>query len=186
MRFFGRRTSLCSVVCALYGCCGQGFGYRTVSARPDAAVLCYPVITSGVYAHRDSIVALLGNSPDTEELKYMSLEYYVTKDTPPCFLWQTVTDATVPVENSYLFAMACRRAGVKYAHHVFSEGVHGMSVASEPGLKESSGFPIRWNRFGAWLMLLQRGGQNILRNRGSRLPGISVCRGRRKRSGRPR
>ena len=52
----------------------------------------------------------------------MSLENHVTKDTPPCFLWQTVTDQTVPVENSYLFAQACAQAGVPFAQHVFSEG----------------------------------------------------------------
>ena len=115
--------------------------FCTVSARPDAAILCYPVITSGRYAHMDSMTALLGSKPDKKKLKYMSLEHYVTEDTPPCFLWQTVTDAAVPVENSYLFAMACRRAGVRFAHHVFSEGVHGMSVATETWLERNFGVP---------------------------------------------
>ena len=53
------------------------------------------------------------------------------KDTPPCFLWQTQTDGLVPVENSYLFAMALRRAGVPFAHYVFPSGEHGLSVASK-------------------------------------------------------
>ena len=101
-----------------------------MSNRPDAAVLCYPVITSGEYANRESFRALLGEAPDEEELDYLSLERHVTEDTPPCFIWQTATDASVPVENSYLFAEACRKAGVPYAHHVFSDGVHGMSVAT--------------------------------------------------------
>ncbi len=104
--------------------------YEEVSNRPDAAVLCYPVITSGEYANRESFRALLGEAPDEEELDYLSLERHVTEDTPPCFIWQTATDASVPVENSYLFAEACRKAGVPYAHHVFSDGVHGMSVAT--------------------------------------------------------
>ena len=30
-----------------------------------------------------------------------------------------------------MFAEACRKAGVPYAHHVFAEGAHGMSVATE-------------------------------------------------------
>ena len=67
---------------------------------------------------------------------HMSLEKHVTADTPPCFLWQTATDESVPVENSYLFAKACKEAGVPYAHHVFSDGVHGMSVATEDWLEE--------------------------------------------------
>ena len=31
-------------------------------------------------------------------------------------------DKTVSAENGYLFAEACRKAGVPYAHHVFAEG----------------------------------------------------------------
>ena len=87
------------------------------------------------------MTALLGSEPTVEELEYMSLEKHVTAETPPCFLWQTVTDATVPVENSYLFAEACRRYGVCFAHHVFSEGVHGMSVATEQWLEREFGVP---------------------------------------------
>ena len=69
----------------------------------------------------------------------MSLENHVAKDTPPCFLWQTVTDQTVPVENSYLFAQACAQAGVPFAQHVFSEGIHGLSVATEEWLEQNIG-----------------------------------------------
>ncbi|HIY62699.1 MAG TPA: alpha/beta hydrolase [Candidatus Mediterraneibacter stercoripullorum] len=105
--------------------------YDRISNRPDAAILAYPVITSGEYAHRDSFTALFGEEPSEEELEYMSLEKHVAPDTPPCFLWQTASDDTVPVENSYLFAEACRKAQVPFAHHVFTEGVHGMSVADE-------------------------------------------------------
>ena len=112
--------------------------YDGILNRPDAAILCYPVITSGKYANRESFRALLGEDPDERELEYMSLEKHVTADTPPCFLWQTATDASVPVENSYLFAGACRKAGVSYAHHVFSDGIHGMSVATPDWLDKES------------------------------------------------
>lgn len=105
--------------------------YEGISNRPDAAILSYPVITSGEYAHRDSFVALLGDEPSEEQLAYVSLEDQVTDDTPPCFLWQTVTDETVPVENSYLFAEALRKHGITHAHHVFSKGSHGLSLANE-------------------------------------------------------
>ena len=63
------------------------------------------------------------------ELAYFSLEKQVTPDTPPIFLWQTATDELVPVENSYLMAMALRKAGVPFAHHVFPAGMHGLSLA---------------------------------------------------------
>ena len=109
--------------------------YAGLSNRPDAAVLSYPVITSGKYANRESFLALLGADPSEEELEYMTLEKQVTADMPPCFLWQTASDKSVPVENSYLFAQALKNSGVPYAHHVFSDGVHGMSDASEDWLE---------------------------------------------------
>ena len=137
---FSAGGHLSASLCVHFGDISDGNPvYRHISNRPDAAILAYPVITSGKNAHRDSMNALLGADASKEELAYMSLEEHVTPDTPPCFLWQTVTDTTVPVENSYLFAGALRRAGVRFAHHVFSEGVHGMSVATERWLDRDFG-----------------------------------------------
>lgn len=104
--------------------------FSGISCRPNAAVLCYPVITAGIYAHKDSFAALLGEHASIEEREYMSLEKQVKNDTPPCFLWQTATDELVPVENSYLMADALRRNDISFAHHVFSSGRHGLSLAN--------------------------------------------------------
>lgn len=135
--------------------------YAQITARPDAALLCYPVITSGEYANRESFRALFGDDPDAEELEYLSLEKHVTEDTPPCFLWQTVTDTSVPVENSYLFAKSCREAKVPYAHHVFSEGRHGMSVATEAWLEREYGQPYTLDQI-RLLAEAVRGGKTAL------------------------
>lgn len=105
--------------------------YRSISNRPDAAILSYPVITSGKKAHRGSFISLYGKDAAPEDLEYMSLEKHVTEQTPPCFLWATATDATVPVENSELFEQACREKGVPCAFHMFSYGRHGLSLANE-------------------------------------------------------
>lgn len=102
--------------------------YAAFSARPDAAILSYPVITTGEFTHESSIGALLGPNPTEEELEYYSLEKNVTEDTPPTLLWQTATDMLVPVENSYLFALALRKKGVTFAHYVFPSGFHGLGA----------------------------------------------------------
>ena len=139
---FSAGAHLCASLCVHYSDISDPDPkYAPISARPDAAVLGYPVITSGEYAHKDSFTALLGADAGEKELEYMSLEKHVTGDMPPCFLWQTASDESVPVENSYLFAMACRKAGVPFAHHVFSEGIHGMSVATEEWLEGCYGTP---------------------------------------------
>ena len=111
-----------------------------VSNRPDGAILSYPVITSGKYAHRDSFAALLGEDPDEKELEYLSLEKQVTNDTPPVFLWQTATDELVPVQNSCLMASALMEKGIPMALHIFSKGKHGLSLGNvqweDPVLEE--------------------------------------------------
>ena len=105
--------------------------YKNISARPDGVILSYPVITTGEYTHEYSVQALLGKDAPKEELEYFSLEKQVGKDTPPCFIWQTADDNLVPVENSYLFAEALKKNGVYFAHYVFPQGFHGLSVPNE-------------------------------------------------------
>lgn len=105
--------------------------YQKYSNRPDGVILSYPVITAGDKAHEGSFVALLGKDAPQEELDYFSLEKHVTTNTPPCFIWQTQEDDLVPVENSYLFAMALRGKKVPFAHYVFPAGFHGLSVANK-------------------------------------------------------
>ncbi|MBO4475013.1 MAG: alpha/beta hydrolase [Clostridiales bacterium] len=102
--------------------------FDAVSNRPDAMILSYPVITSGEFTHIYSMWALIGEHGPKEEYEYFSLEKHVTSDTPPTFLWQTVTDDLVPVENSMMFAEACRKASVPYTYHAFPQGFHGLSV----------------------------------------------------------
>ena len=105
--------------------------YEGINNRPDAVILSYPVITSGEYGHKDSFISLFGSNATQEELDYMSLEKHVTKETPPTFIWHTATDELVPVENSYLFANACKEQGIAFEHHVFGNGKHGLSLANE-------------------------------------------------------
>lgn len=98
--------------------------------RPNGLILCYPVITSGPYAHEGSFQNLLGDR--VEELKeQVSLEKLVTGDTPPVFLWHTFTDPVVPVENALLFMEALRRAKVPTEFHLYASGGHGLSLATD-------------------------------------------------------
>lgn len=113
--------------------------FDKIPNRPDGAILSYPVITSGEYTHADSIRALLGPEPTAEELNYYSLEKQVPDNAPPCFIWQTQVDELVPVENSYLFAMALREKKIPFAHYVFPDGHHGLSIANKEYFKGWSG-----------------------------------------------
>lgn len=97
--------------------------------RPNGQVLCYPVITSGEFAHRGSFLALLG---EKEELRALvSIENQVTSETPPAFIWHTYTDSVVPVENSLYLACAMRKAKVPFELHIYPRGGHGLALANE-------------------------------------------------------
>lgn len=98
--------------------------------KPNGLVLCYPVITSGEFAHNGSFNALLGEKQ--KDLKqFVSLETQVTDDVPPAFIWHTFEDASVPVENSLLFAMELRKKKIPFELHIYPRGRHGLALANE-------------------------------------------------------
>lgn len=139
---FSAGAHLCGSVCVHYeDIKDPDPEYGRDSARPDAAILSYPVITAGAFCHQSSFKALLGENAQEECRHYYSLEKHVTQQTPPCFVWQTATDEIVPAENSGLFAQALKAAGVPFAYHLFSEGVHGMGLADEAWAEDRFGEP---------------------------------------------
>ncbi|MBS0662159.1 MAG: alpha/beta hydrolase fold domain-containing protein [Verrucomicrobia bacterium] len=119
-----------------------------VSARPDFAVLIYPVITmdGSAITHAGSARALLGASPTDELRAHYSLERQVTARTPPVFLAHGQDDRSVPVENSLRFYAALRAAHVPAELHVWPHGSHGF------GMHANAGPPAAWPELcAAWL-----------------------------------
>lgn len=94
--------------------------------RPDAMILAYPVITAGTFAHVDSFKALVGDA----DTSYFSLETQVKETTPPTFLWHTVSDELVSVQNTMLFAGALLQNHVPMEMHLYPAGLHGLSLAT--------------------------------------------------------
>lgn len=99
--------------------------------KPNALILSYPVITAGEFAHQGSFNNLLGAEPDVELLKEMSLETQVNEKLPPTFIWHTLEDISVPVENSLLFVQQMRKKKVPFEFHLYPKGPHGLSLATE-------------------------------------------------------
>lgn len=110
--------------------------------RPDGLILAYPVVTSGEFRHSGSFENLLGvnlsEDMSSDErvlveraLSMVSLENQVNDQMPPVFLWHTLTDGSVPVENSLLLASAMRKHGVEFELHIFPEGRHGLALANK-------------------------------------------------------
>ncbi len=116
----------------------------TVSARPDALVLCYPVISFGEYGHRGSMRNLLGDNPPDSLVALLSLEGQVRAETPPTFLWHTAPD-DVKVENSLMFASALSARKVPFEIHVFHRGPHALNLAEkEPHVANWVKLCVEW------------------------------------------
>jgi acetyl esterase/lipase len=100
--------------------------------RPDFLILAYPVITfEPPYAHQGSRKYLLGAEPDPKLVRNLSNETQVTAETPPTFLFHTDGDKGVPAENSVLFYLALRKAGVPAELHIYERGPHGVGLAQK-------------------------------------------------------
>lgn len=105
--------------------------FDAAQIKPNGLLLGYPVITSGTFAHRGSFDALLGErKADPAVLEEVSLEKQVSADNPPTFLWHTVTDDIVPIENSTLFTLALKEHGVSVEAHLYPKGGHGLSLGT--------------------------------------------------------
>ena len=116
-------------------------------------ILAYPVISfTTPYTHRGSLRNLLGDNPDPKLVASLSNETQVTPETPPAFLFHTTTDSGVPAENSVLFYLALRKAGVPAEMHIYERGPHGVGLALfDPIL---SSWPRRleeWMRLHGWM-----------------------------------
>lgn len=99
------------------------------SARPDFAVLGYPVISmESAIAHPGSRKALIGDNPTAQQIKRYSPEQNVTAQTPPTFLLHAIDDPSVPVANSLVMFNALHAHHVLTELHLFSKGQHGFGV----------------------------------------------------------
>ena len=115
--------------------------------RPDAMILCYPVITMGKHTHIGSRANLLGENTNEATIGDMSIENRVDKQTPPAFLWHTADDEGVPVENTLLMAQALSAKSVPFELHVYPHGRHGLGLGSEtPGVRTWSALCVDWLR----------------------------------------
>jgi acetyl esterase/lipase len=101
-----------------------------VSSRPDYLVLGYPWIgaISSNTAHLTYCKQVDVMDRCEEFRKAYSPDLFVTKDTPPTFIYHTTDDMTVPVEQALTMYQAELAAGVSVEMHIFAHGAHGSGL----------------------------------------------------------
>ncbi|MGA7339083.1 MAG: alpha/beta hydrolase [Terracidiphilus sp.] len=119
------------------------------SSRPDDLVLGYPWIGAITTDTSHLSYCKLFNVMDQcEALRAAySPDLFVTKDTPPTFIYHTFTDQTVPVEQTLRFYNALVKAGVDSELHIFANGGHGSGLGKgDPALDQWPGLLETWLR----------------------------------------
>jgi acetyl esterase/lipase len=104
------------------------------SSRPDYLVLGYPwldAITRDTtflsYCKELNLTGDNADKCDALRAKYDPI-LFVTKDTPPTFIYQTFADKTVSPAATVDFYQALLKAGVPSELHVFVNGAHGSGL----------------------------------------------------------
>lgn len=122
-----------------------------VDARPDLAILCYPVVSMTDLVHRGSVDALLGPDASIAARAALDADALVDARTPPTFLWHTAADEAVPATHALAYTRALVRHGVPADLHVFAEGAHGKGLAHGLGPLEGwTRLAEEWIREQGW------------------------------------
>jgi acetyl esterase/lipase len=118
-------------------------------SKPDYLVLGYPWIgaISSDTSHL-SYCKLFNLMDRCEALRAAySPDLFVSKDTPPTFIFHTFNDQTVPVEQSLRFYDALLKAGVPSEMHIFANGPHGVGFGgTDAALEQWPGLLEAWLR----------------------------------------
>jgi acetyl esterase/lipase len=123
------------------------------SSRPDYLVLGYPwldAITRDTtflsYCKEFNLTGDKADQCDTLRAKYDPI-LFVTKDTPPTFIYQTFADKTVSPAATIDFYQALLKAGVPSELHVFVNGAHGSGLGKDdPALDQWPNLLENWLR----------------------------------------
>ncbi|WP_455677955.1 alpha/beta hydrolase [Sharpea azabuensis] len=146
----------------------EALGVEKEELRPAALILGYG-LSDYVYLSQQkfknamdqaffkaSIKAFLGvDNPTEEQLKEVSPALLVSDQTPPTYLWATAKDNLVPVQHTIRMAHALADHDIPFEMHIFEEGLHGLSVATQISAMAKSQInpdAAKWvSLVGAWL-----------------------------------
>ncbi len=127
-----------------------------VSDRPDFAIISYGRLSTNASIPRETnMEGLLGNHPTPEQLRAVSIDLLVTKDTSPSFVYSTTGDQTVNSQSATAYYDAMKRAGAPVELHIFERGPHGtglgLNLKDLPELAEYSVLVGNWMQMHGWM-----------------------------------
>ena len=121
-------------------------GADPIICKPTSTILCYAVLTSDAkYRHTGTMWVLNGMPTesdvfpkdengmvlDEEGMSRFSPESMVDERTSPAFLWHTVQDDCVNVQNSLIYSSKLHQYKIPFEMHIYNNGPHGMSLCNK-------------------------------------------------------
>lgn len=127
-----------------------------ISARPDAAVLCY----AGLSFRKEHLIEsdyeillksfhnmkTLSNSVESFANQY-SCDQLIRPDMPPVFLWHTIDDKRVPVSGVINYIQKLDLQHISSEIHLFPNGGHGLGIEDAkkiPGVNQWPQLCMNW------------------------------------------
>ncbi len=105
--------------------------YEHVSARPDFAVLLFPVVTlRSPYDTTRTRREIVGENASPADEAAWSLDTYASGDAPPTIIFSSADDTTTPPAHGITLFQALVGAGAPAELHIFEEGGHGWGLGA--------------------------------------------------------
>jgi acetyl esterase/lipase len=106
-----------------------GDRYEAASARPDFAVLLFPVVTlRKPYDTTRTRREIIGDKAGAKAENEWSLDTYIAKDAPPTIIFASADDPTTPPGHGILLFQTLIAAGASAELHLFRDGGHGWGL----------------------------------------------------------
>jgi acetyl esterase/lipase len=120
--------------------------FEQVSARPDFAVLLFPVVTlRKPYDTTRTRREIVGEKASEKAEIAWSLDTYASKDAPPTIIFAAADDPTTPPGHGILLFQTLVAAGASAELHLFRDGGHGWGLGKpEQVISQWPGLFTHW------------------------------------------
>lgn len=132
--------------------------YEAVSARPDFAVLLFPVVTlRKPYDTTRTRREIIGDKADAKAEAEWSLDTYASKDAPPTIIFAAADDSTTPPGHGILLFETLVAAGASAELHLFRDGGHGWGLGKQGQV--ISQWPALFETWARSLQIIEKKGE---------------------------
>lgn len=105
--------------------------FENISARPDFAVLLFPVVTlRKPYDTTRTRREIIGEKGSEKAAEAWSLDTYARKDAPPTIIFAAADDPTTPPAHGIALFQSLIAAGSSAELHLFRNGGHGWGLGT--------------------------------------------------------